>query len=309
VAIASKTVPRPAQMSQRTDILLILAFSLIYAPFLLNKNLYWDDWAYFWDFWVNGPAVLLEYYRQVSHTGHWLPMVLYYWIGGEYAGALARVVAVACHVGAALLLYRIFRQIQLTKALAVWIAILYALSPFYYERGVMVATVSDLFLFCYLLSVWVMSSPRLIPNLLALLLFGVSLGFETFMLLEPLRILYVNEFRKDLYKTVRQCAPIWAVAIIFAVLRFTLLKPYGSYADYNSLNFDVLSIAKCFVMTILYYPRAIWLITVGSADLVTWYGLAVFAVLGLILAWVLTYRSPEGLIAGPAASILRCDGS
>ena len=292
--------PRPTRMSTRTQTMLILAFSLIYVPFLLNKNLYWDDWAYFWVFWVEGPEKLLEYYAQVSHIGHWLPMVLYYWLGGEYAGVFARVVAVGCHVGAALLFYRIFLKIQLTKELAVWIAILYALSPFYYERGVMVATVSDLFLLCYLLSVAVMSSPRLAPNFLALVLFGVSLGFETFMLLEPLRVLFVNEFRKDLYKTMRQCVPVWAVALVFVILRFTLLKPYGSYAGYNALNPDALNIAKSFVMTLLYYPRGIWLLTAGSADLVTWPGLAVIAVLGVILAWALTYRSSAELIAGPA---------
>jgi|SRR5271157_1724219 len=298
--ISTGGVPRPSQMSTRTETLLIVAFGLIYVPFLLNKNLYWDDWALLWVFWVQGPGMLFEYELQASHSGHSLPLLLYYWLGGEYAGVLARAVAVVSHVGAALLLHRIFLKIESTKNISVWIAALYVLSPFYYARGVMVTSVIDLFLLCYLLSVWVMSSPRLAPNVLALVLFGLSLGYETFMMLEPLRVLFVNEFRKNLYKTVRQCAPVWAVALVFVILRFTFLKPYGSYAGYNALNLDVLSIGKCFIMTILYYPRAIWLITAGSADLVGWYGLAVVAALGLILARVLTYLYPAGLIAGPA---------
>jgi hypothetical protein len=293
-------VPRSSEMNSRTETLLILAFSLIYVPFLLNKNLYWDDWAWLWVFWVQGPEMLLEYYTQVSHAGQYLPVVLYYWLGGEYVGVMARAVAVGSHVGAALLFYRIFLKIELTRDVSVWIAALYVLSPFYYFRGVMVASVIDLFLFCYLLSVRVMSSTRWIPNLLGLASFILSLGYETLMLLEPLRILFVNEFRKDLYKTLRQCAPIWTVALAFVILRFTLLKPYGPYADYNALNLDVLSMGKCFVLTILYYPRAIWLITAGSADLVTWYGLAVVAALSLILARVLARIGPAHLIAAPA---------
>jgi hypothetical protein len=294
-------VPRPSQMNTRTETLLILAFGLIYGPFLLNKNLYWDDWAFLWVYWVQGPGMLLEYYTQAGHAWHSLPLLLYYWLGGEYAGVLARALAVVSHVGAALLLHRIFLKIESTKNISVWIAALYVLSPFYYARGVMVTTFCDLFLLCYLLSVWVMSSPRLAPNVLALVFFGLSLGYETFMMLEPLRFLFVNEFRKDLYKTVRQCSPVWVLALFFAILRFTWLKPYGAFAGYNALNLDVLNIGKCFVMTILYYPRAIWLITAGSADLVGWYGLAVVAALSLILERVLTYRYSAGLIAGPAS--------
>ncbi len=298
--VSKAEVARSSLLNTRTQTLLILAFCIIYVPFFANKNLYWDDWTYFWVFWVDGPGMLLEYYKQVGHIGHWLPMALYYWLGGEYAGLFARVVAVGCHIGATLLLHRIFLQIRFTKPLAVWIAILYALSPFYYERGVMVATVSDLFLFCYLLSVWVMSRPGLASNFLALFLFGISLGFETFMMLEPLRVLFVNEFRKDLKKTVQQCAPIWVMALLFVILRFTLLKPYGCYKGYNSLNFDVLGIGKCLAMSIMYYPRVIWLIISQSADLVTWYGLAVAASFCLVISRVLTYSSAEGLIAGPA---------
>jgi hypothetical protein len=294
-------VTRPSQMNTRTETLLILAFSLIYVPFLANKSLYWDDWAWLWVFWVQGPGMSWEYANQLSHRGQYLPMVLYYWLGGEYAGVMARAVAVGSHIGAALLLHRIFLKIELTKDISVWMAALYVLSPFYYFRGVMVASVIDLFLFCYLLSVWVMSSARWIPNLLALALFSLSLGYETLMLFEPLRVLFVNEFRKDLYKTLRQCSPVWLVALVFVILRFTLLKPYGSYADYNALNFDVLSMGKCFVMTILYYPRAIWMITAKSADLVTWYGLAVVAALGLILARVIARSGPASLSAGPAS--------
>ncbi|MGB6063972.1 MAG: hypothetical protein WBG50_04135 [Desulfomonilaceae bacterium] len=291
---------RSLHLNSRIETFLILALGLIYIPLLINKNLYWDDWAWLWAFWVQGPAMLLKYYVQVSHMGWWLPMATFYRLGGEYAGVLARIVTISSLLASALLLHRIFFKIELTRTISVWIAALYVLSPFYHFRGVMVASVIDLFLFTYLLSIWVMSSTSWKATVPALILFCLSLGYETVVMLEPLRILFVNEFHKDLKKTVRQCAPVWTLGLVFVILRFTLLKPYGCYNGYNSLNLHVSSIGKCFVMSVLYYPRAIWLNITQSADLVTWHGLAVLTALCLVLARVLTYRNPAGLIAGPA---------
>ncbi len=288
--LPANRTPESSAREKRSAYVLILVCSLVYIPFLLNKDIYWDDWSAFWTFWVDGPSKSFQYYYENSHAGHWLPAALLWELSGGYAGGLGRACAIIFHVANAFLFYRIFNQIKLTSDIAVWIAALHCLSPFYYARGVMILWVYDLFLFCYLVSIWLLRSQRRLAHLAALSFFVLSLGHETFMFLEPLRVLFVHQMRKDYRTTILTCAPFWVIAFTFAVLRMTLLKPYGHYAEYNQLNLDILITLKVLVGTILFYFRAMWF-NVGNAwDLSGPYGTVAVLLAALVAALVLSVR-------------------
>jgi len=245
--------------SGRTQTLLILACSLVSVPLVLNKDLYWDDWSLFWIYWVEGPSSLFQLYEEVRRIGHWPPVAVFLNLGGGYVGVLARSLAVVCHALNAILLYRILGQMRLTSEISVWIACLYALSPFYYGRGLLLLAGIDLFLLCYLLSIWFLSYQRRHFDIMALLFFVLSMGHETFLFLEPLRVLFLYDTRKDLPTVIRTCLPFWIIGITFTILRGTLLKPYGHWASYNQLfSFDTYYLFRVLVGTGLFYFRALW---------------------------------------------------
>jgi|GEM_PF-2343523 len=290
----SSQVQRPTEI--RWAFLLIVACGLVYVPFLLNRDLYWDDWSFFWVYWVEGSARMLEYFTEVSHIGHWLPIALVYGIGGEYVGMLTRLLAVTCHVVNGLLLFRILLAIEWTEAIALWIALIFVFSPFYYERGLLAYFPSDLYLFFYLISIWWLHFRQRIAYMAALASFVFSLGHETFMFLEPLRVLYVHASQKDYYRIVRRCAPFWIIAVAFSVVRITLLKPYGHYEHYNQFHLEVYSIARSLATTILFYFRAMWLNISSAWDLVGWYGMVGVLLVTLLAAWVLTSRQESRIL-------------
>ena len=118
----------------------------MWVPLLFNRVLYWDDWAHYWIFWVGGLEKAIEMYMQVAHPGHVVPVPLFYYLGGEYCGILARSVAVACHFANAFLVYHILRRIFIVDSLAVWIAAIYMLSPCYYMRSYFIQFFFDFYL-------------------------------------------------------------------------------------------------------------------------------------------------------------------
>jgi hypothetical protein len=265
---------------------ILIICGLAYAPFLLIRGLYGDDWVWFWVWWVESPGMLFEYMRQVSHPGYWLPLAFFYGVGGAYAPTLAKIVVVATHFASSVLIYHILRRPRLTRSISVWVAAIYLLSPFYYVHGVLVQSPYDVFMLFYLLSVWLMRSARRLFNVLALGAFLVSLSFETLIFLEPLRVLYVYRGRRNIGDTIRRCAPFWVAAVGFVIIRLVWLQPYGHYAGYNQLSFAILPLLINLAKHGMYYGRAAYFTLRSTLQLIPWPVLAALGALGFFALWL-----------------------
>ncbi len=280
-----------AIMTPRAIFLLFIACGLVYIPFLLIPGIYWDDWAWFWVSRVEGLDRLFDYTLQMRHPGYWFPLALFYGVGGEHAGILARVFAVVCHLVNGILLYRILRRPLLTRDISVWAAAIYLLSPFYYARGTISHAIYDIFMFFYLFSIWLLRSGRRRGNLLAVGAFIISLFFETLMFLEPLRVLFVHRGWKGVRNTIRRCVPFWIMFAAFTVARVVWLKPYGDFASYNQLRFSMLPLLQNLARHGRYYLRGVGYTLSSALKLASWPGIITLGVLGLLIAWLFSRRS------------------
>ncbi len=274
------TISQPRAIS-----LLFIACSLVYVPFLLIPGMYFDDWAWFWVSKVEGQGRLFEYMLQSGHPGYWPPLALFYEVGGEYAGILARIIAVACHLASAVLLYQILRRPRLTRGISVWASAIYILSPFYYARGTLVHGVYDIFMLFYLLSIWLLSSEKKRASFLAVGAFIISLSLETLMFLEPLRVLFVHQSRKGVRNTIRKCMPFWAISAAFILAKLIWLKPYGPYTDTNKISFSISPLWKYLVANGRYYLDGISYTLNSALKLAFWPGIIALGVLGFFLVW------------------------
>jgi hypothetical protein len=249
---------------RRKGLFLVAVCALTQLPLLANKGLYWDDWANLWLFWCRGSDALLQQFIQAAHIGYWLTQSLVFGLGGEYVGVVARIVAVACHFGNTWVFYNLLKKIEITKCLAVWIVAVFVLSPFYQLRSMVIQFHYDLFLLCYLLSILVLHSSRILFSITALALFGFSMSYETLLCLEPLRFAYVRAIRGDTQKAIKECSPFWVMGVIYAVVRMTLLIPFGTHEGYNRLHLDAFSLGFTTLATLHGYVRSIWF-TLDSA--------------------------------------------
>jgi hypothetical protein len=278
-----KVTAQPAPTIPR----LLIICSLVYLPLLLIRTLYWDDWSWLWVWWVESPGMLFEYMRQVSHPGYWFPMAFFYGVGGEYAGILARTVAVVSHVAASILLCQILQRPTLTRSISIWTATIYLLSPFYYARGFLVQSVYDIFALFYLLSIWLLRSERKMASALALGTFIVSLSLETLIFLEPLRFLFVHQPGKGIRATVWRCIPFWLSAAAFIIVKQIWLRPYGNYAGYNEINFAVSSFFESLALYGDYCIAGASFTIDAALHLVPWPVLVGLGIPGLLALWFL----------------------
>lgn len=261
---------------------LFFAGSLVYIPFLFVKTLYWDDWAWLWVWWVESPHVLFERTLEWGHPGYWPPIALFYGVGGEYAGVLARTLAVVAHIANCVLLYLILRRPPLTRQISGTTAAIYLFSPFYYARGGLMQSFYDLFMLCYLLSIWLLRFRSKGTHLAAMGSFVASLSLETLMSLEPLRVLFVHQRSKGVRGAIRRCVPFWILAAGFVVVRFAWLQPHGIYEGYNAVNLSALALVQNLVQHGIYYVHATMFTLQLAVELVSWGGIVVLAIVVML---------------------------
>lgn len=265
--------------------------ALVYVPFLLIPGLFWDDWAWRWVVTREGFAALFRDTWQMSHPGYWPAMALFY--SFDNAGLLARAVGVCCHLANVVLLYRILRRPTLTRPAAIATAIIYLMSPWYVARALLVQCLYDIFLLCYLLSIW--WTPRRpagrIVTVRSLAAFIVGLSLETLICLEGLRWMYARTGDSPAARRLatRRCLAFWGGALLFTVVRLIWLRPSGAYAGYNELHLTPGSVAHALGGALFFYVYAVyWTIKQGAA-LVSPAGLAgLVLTVVLFVAWAVT---------------------
>jgi hypothetical protein len=230
---------------------------VVLLPALFITGYFCDDWVWLWVVAKEGSQAVFNYLLQVSHPGYWVPMALFFKVGGEYAGSVARLSGIICHIINSILLYRILGGSKLTYGISGFAAIIYLLSPFYYLRGTMSHNIYDIFMLCALLSIYLMIAEKKYSVFAALPFLIMSLSHEALLAMEPLRILYVYGQDNNLKNTVKRCLPFWITIIIFIIIRFTLLKPYGLYEGYNEIHISLKAFLDNLIAHFLYYPDAL----------------------------------------------------
>jgi len=225
-------------------------------PTLLVTGYFCDDWVWIWLMAKEGSRSMFDYLLQVGHPGYWLPTAAFFKFGGEDAGTVARFSGIICHVINSILFYKILQGSKLTYGISCFAAVIYLFSPFYYLRGTMSHNIYDIFMLCTLLSIYLMISEKKYSIFASLPFFIISLSHEALLALEPLRILYVYGRENNWKNTARRCFPFWITIMVFIIIRFTLLKPYGLYAGYNEINLSLKVFLNNLVGHFLYYPDA-----------------------------------------------------
>lgn len=211
---------------------------LVNVPLLILGTVFGDDWAWVWVHHWKGYAALQDYTWQFSHPGYGPIMNLFFWLGGDDDGRIARSIALAFHLTNGWLLWRIFRDGRSAPAFAATVAILYLSAPFL--GGLRASSghdTYDLFIFCYLLSIWLSTRSTVLSfgGAIVSLLGGMML--ETLAALEVIRWWYLYRQGYDLRTFVRRVLPFLAVILIVAVSRATWLVSYGDiYAGHNTIK-------------------------------------------------------------------------
>lgn len=222
--------------------MLVLMF-VVNIPLLMTTTVFGDDWAWVWVDHFQGAAKLQDYTWQFAHPGYGPFFNLSFWLGGPYAGHVARAMAVTAYLGSGWLLWRIFLLGRTSPAFAATIAVLYLASPFLGGlRGTYSHFVYDVFIFFYLLSIRFSADRRLVVLAGAVVAQFVGLFLETLIALEAMRwwFLYRNGHRGRGF--VRQVAPFLVVALAVAISRATWLKPYGEiFSQHNAVKVSSIS--------------------------------------------------------------------
>jgi hypothetical protein len=229
-------------------------------PLLVTTTVYGDDWAWVWVNHFQGAAKIREYMWQIAHPGYGPFFNLWFWLGGDEPGRVARASALAVHLGSGWLLWRIFLLGRVSPAFAATVAVLYLASPFLGGiRGTLSHAEYDVFIFSYLLSIRFSVDRRLIAVAGAVVALFVGLSLETLLALEALRwwLLYQNGYRGR--KFIYRVAPFAAVVLAVAISRVTWLVPYGEvYASHNTMKAKSLSdLAFQIALHCYYYVQAL----------------------------------------------------
>jgi len=209
---------------------------LLWIPLLAIRGAFWDSWIVLWAYENKGVAFLFDIGMQVAHAGWIPPYVFFLKVGESYVNELGRLTSIIFHLLNTYLIYLILFKNKFWKDSALLVAIIYVLSPFYIARLCVNFAPFDIYIASYLASILLIHRNGLGYKILGYFLLIISFSFEVLMALEVLRIIYLYEGQKNWKNIVKQVYPIWILCIIFALLRFTVLQPYGIYEGYNSAS-------------------------------------------------------------------------
>ena len=222
----------------RWAVALMLGLTLLaHIPMLFVDSAYDDDWAWVWVHYWQGAHAVQDYMWMISHPGFGPILNFFFWLGGEVPGRIAHAVAVACHLGSGWLLWRIFQEGRDMSALAATIAIAYLASPFLAGiRASFAHDTYDVFIVCYLLSIWLSGRAGPLALLGAIVTCIFALSLETLMALEIIRwwYLYQRGFRGRAF--VGRAAPYFLLVVATVVLRTTWLVPTGYTTGHNAIE-------------------------------------------------------------------------
>ena len=220
---------------RRLVALALVVAALANLPLLLLDGLFWDDWTWLWTWHKGGAGAVSLAMWQLAHPGFAPVFELFFALGGDSPGPLARFVAVALHLGNGVLLWRVLDR-GVMRAIAAPAAAFFLVSPWFTARGSLAHAQYDVFLACALASILLSRREGWVARVAALVLQLASLSLETLAALEILRVAHLRRGDEDWREPVRRALPYLVLAGVVALLRLTVLVPQGPWANYNAIS-------------------------------------------------------------------------
>src|SRR3989344_6478099 len=229
---------------------------------LMSPDYIWDDLVWYWTYKVNGTETLFHFLNQVGHPTFWPFLDFAYRAFGAHATFPTTVIALTFHTANAVLMWRLISFLKAGHIPAFLAFVFYLLSPYYFNRGTVSHYFYDIFMFCWLFSVYV-GAPRQAGRFRRLVIAPVfqilSFGLPTLIMLEPFRLMvYWRLCGRDYRMLARSVALYWIVAGIGAIAAYLALRPSGYYEGYNQLNFSVMHILEGVFDYVVFLPKAFY---------------------------------------------------
>ena len=206
---------------------------LLAAPVLYSS----DDWAYGWIFHNQGGIGVIRYMLHAGHPGLGFFLSLLWDLGGKNPALWSHIIAIVFHLANGWLLWLIFQKIPNGRKFAAILATLYLVSPFVagFDFGLS-ATLFDMVIFCYLLSIWLSGYGNVFLMLCAVLAALVGLSLETLAALEPIRWWYLNRQYPNIRAVIWRALPFACAALLISIARIVWFQPEGAYFGYNAIK-------------------------------------------------------------------------
>lgn len=249
-----------AERYARRCVIATLAITFVVCvPLLFVDSAYDDDWAWVWVHYWQGAGAIQEYMWMIAHPGFGPVLNFFFWIGGAVPGRAAHIVSLFCHLCSGWLLWQIFRVGRNTAPVAAVIAIAYLTAPFVAGiRASFAHDTYDVFIVCYLLSIWLSGRSGMLALIVALVACAFGLSLETLMSLEAMRRWYLYQcgYRGKAY--VVRATPYFLFAIATIVLRLTVLVPTGYTTGHNEIEpFSLIELLRQTRAHLAYYLKAL----------------------------------------------------
>jgi hypothetical protein len=217
-----------------------LALTLfVNIPMFLFNTVFGDDWAWVWVHHWQGAGGIDLYMSRAGHRAFAPIFNFEFWLGGDVPGRVARVLAVAFHLGNGWLIWRVFRAGRAGTLFAATVAAFYLSSPYLGGlRGTLSHSGYDIFIFFYLLSILLTAQRGWTFLILALAAQFIGMLLETLAALEVIRwwLLYRHGYSPRALAL--RAAPFIVLIIGLAISRATWMAPWGKYyAGHNDLEF------------------------------------------------------------------------
>jgi hypothetical protein len=200
-----------------------------------------DDWAWIWIFHTEGPAAVQRYLTDAGHPGYGPLMNALLWLDGYSRFRLVRAIAIPFALANGWLIWRIFYEGKSSASFAATAAVLYLCAP--YVAGLnqsLPHTIYELFVTCYLLSIWLNRYSNSLAVTISAVLCLVGLSIETLAAIEPIRWWFLYQQSRSIRATVRRAVPFAIVIIIVLAARVAIFVPKGVYTNYNSVEHTTL---------------------------------------------------------------------
>lgn len=225
------------------DILLVvILYFIAHGLLLFNTGVYWDDWIIVG---VEKPTILAIFSQTRTP---WAGYIHSFLLSLPYGLFIYRAVVFFGFLFSALLFNAILKTIScIDRNNRLIIVLFFALFPVNGARVALINVFYPIFYLSFFLGFWILTKyvrqGGLFLRILSLILFVLSFATNSLLCLYAIVILYLAYHLKNhapmvqLTKKIALCYfDFLAAPAIFWAIKVTCLRPYGTYAEYNSIK-------------------------------------------------------------------------
>lgn len=231
------------RQERKTEILLVvILYSLAHGLLLVNTGIYWDDWT------IVGvdPQTVLEIFTQTRTP--WAGYLHSFLLSLPYGLLIYRAIVFFSFLFSALLVNAILRTIKsIDRNNRLLIVLFFALFPVNSARVAIINAPYSITYLLFFLGFWILTKyvdhGGFILRIASLILFLLSFTTNSLLFLYAIIIGYLAYRHISIAsivllfkKIVLSYLDFLAAPVIFWGVKITLMRPYGIYADYNSIS-------------------------------------------------------------------------